>query len=140
MSDAHDTPQALLDERYGRGRQRGIDRRLGWGIAGAALLLGLVVLLFGGWYSTSSIEFRDLSYDVVDARTVTVDFEVTAPAGAPVACALEALSPSYATVGWKILELPASEQRTRRFSETLVTSYEATTGALRNCWVIEGDA
>lgn len=138
--DAAPAPDALLDERYGRRRQRGIDRRLGWSVAGAALIVGLAVLLFGGWHSTSSIEFRDLSYDVVDARTVRVDFEVTAPPGSPVACAVEALSPSYATVGWKILELPVSEQRTRRFTETLVTSYEATTGALRSCWVLEGGA
>lgn len=140
VTDAPGAPEALLDERYGRTRQRGLDRRLGWGLAAVALALGLAVLIFGGWQTTSSIEFRDLSYDVVDARTVRMDFEVTAPPGAPVACALEALSPSYATVGWRILELPAAEQRTRRFSETLVTSYEATTGALRSCWVLSDGA
>jgi hypothetical protein len=129
---------AALDERYGRGRQRGIDRRLGWGVAIAALALGLVVLLWGGWQTTSTVEFRDLHYEVVDQRTVRLDFEVSAPPGTRVACALEALSGSYATVGWSILELPVTDQRTRRFSETLVTTYEGATGTLRSCWVVEG--
>lgn len=139
-ADGRDAPErrvSSLDERYGRTRQRGIDRRLGWALAGIALLAGLAVVLFGGWQTASSIEFRVLHYEVVDERTVTVDYEVTAPAGARVACAAEALSPSYATVGWSVRELPESDQRTRRFTETLVTTYEATTGTLRSCWVVE---
>lgn len=131
------TTQANLEERYGRGRQRGIDRRLGWGLAGAGVALGLVLLLFSGWQGASSVEYRDLHYEVIDARTVRVDFEVTAPSGAPVACALEALSTSFATVGWSVIELPVSDQRTRRFSETLITTYEGTTGTLRSCWIVE---
>lgn len=140
LTDTPDDAAILLDDRYGRSRQRGIDRRVGWVLAGAALLTGLAVLLFGGWHTSSTLEFRDLSYEVIDAAHVTVDFEVTAPRGSEVACAVEALSPSFATVGWRILELPTSDQRTRRFSETLVTSYEATTGALRSCWLIQNRA
>lgn len=129
-----------IDERYDRRRQRGIDRRIGWALGGAAVLGGIAFLVFGGLPSAESVEFHDLHYEVVDARTVSVDFEVTAPPGLPVACAVEALSPSFATVGWKVVEIPAAEQRTRRFTTTLVTTYEATTGALRNCWVVETDA
>jgi len=129
-----------LDERYGRTRQRGIDRRLAWTLGGLAVLAGLAVLIFGGWQRSSTVESRILHYRVMDARAVTVDFEVTAEPDAPVACALEALSPSFATVGWKIVELPQDQQRTRRFSETLLTTHGATTGTIRSCWVVEHGA
>lgn len=128
---------STLEERYGTRRQRGIDRRIGWSLGLGAVALGLVFVFFSGWQNTNNVESRVLHYEVLDARTVRVDFEVTAPSGVEVGCALEALSPSRATVGWRILELPAVDQHTRRFSETLVTSYEATTGTLRNCWVTE---
>ena len=130
-------PRPELEERYGRGRQIGIDRRIGWGLALVAVVLGLVFVFFSGWQSTSRVEFRTVHYEVVDERTVRVDFEVTAPADARVACAIEALSPSRATVGWSVLELPVVDQRTRRFTETLVTTYGATTGTVRSCWIVE---
>jgi len=116
-----------LDERYGRSRQRGIDKRLGWGLAGIALLAGAAVLAFGGWQSTSTVESKVVHYTVADSRTVTIDFQVSAPAGTRVACAL----------GWKVLRLPPSEQHTRDLSETLITTYGATTGTVRSCWPIE---
>jgi hypothetical protein len=127
--------QRVLDERYGRGRRRRFDRRLGWGAAAVLLLAGLAVLLFSGWQNANTIEFRDLAYSVVDDRTVEIDFEVSAPPGTEVVCALEALSESYAQLGWRVHELPASEQRTRRFSDTLVTTGPATTGVVKSCWV-----
>ncbi|MGK0716359.1 DUF4307 domain-containing protein [Leucobacter sp. W1153] len=127
----------LIDERYGRRRQRGIDKRVGWILAGVALLTGLAVLLFGGWQDSSRVEFRDLAYSVESDREVSVSFEVTAPPRTELACALEALSPSFATVGWKVLELEPSPDRTRRFTDTLVTTSPATTGIVRSCWIRE---
>ena len=137
MSNAQKPAEQLLDERYGRRRQRGIDRRIGWTLAAAMVLLGALVVFFGGWQSTSTIEFKSLDYEVVDERTVRVDAQVSAPAGEGVACALEALSTSRATVGWKIVELPISDDRTRRFETTLITTAPATTGSVRECWVLE---
>ncbi|WP_416445662.1 DUF4307 domain-containing protein [Leucobacter sp. HNU] len=57
--------------------------------------------------------------------------------GTRVACAVEALSPSFATVGWKVVELPESQERTRRFSEELATTYAATAGQVKECWVLQ---
>lgn len=136
MSNAQKPAEQLLDERYGRRRQRGIDRRIGWTLAGAMVLLGALVVFFGGWQTTSTIEYKSLDYQVIDERTVRVDTQVSAPAGERVACALQALSTSRATVGWKIVELPISEDRTRRFDTTLITTAPATTGNVRECWVL----
>lgn len=124
-----------LDERYGRGQRRRIDRRIAWTLAIALLAAGAIVLTLLVVASTRTVEFRDLAYEVLDDRSVDIDFEVTAPPGSEVACAIEALSPSYAQVGWKIIELPASDVRTRQFSETLVTVSPATTGYVKSCWL-----
>lgn len=129
---------ADLDARYGRARQRGIDRRLGWLIAGLALAGGLAVLVFGGWQQQSALEYRTISYAVVDERTVRVTVEVSAPQRSEVACSLEALSTSYATVGWRLLQPGPSDNLTRRFDVTLVTTAPATTGTVRSCWLLEG--
>ncbi|CAG7613933.1 DUF4307 domain-containing protein [Leucobacter soli] len=132
-------PADRLDERYGRTRQRGIDRRVGWTLASAAVLLGTVVLFFSNWETAAGIEAKVVHYEVRDSRTVALDFDVTAPAGAPVACAIEALSESFATVGWRVLELPPSEQRTRSFTETITTTYPGTTARVHSCWIVESD-
>lgn len=131
---------AALDERYGRGRARRFDRRIGWAVAVLAIVAGLIVLLFSGWLPATNLQFRELSYEVVDDRTVHVSYEVTAPPGSEVVCALEALSSSYAQVGWKLVELPIAEQHTRQFTGTLVTTYPATTGLVKNCWLLEPEA
>lgn len=140
MTDAADAPGAptsdetLLDERYGRGRTRAFDKRFGWVAAGALMLGGVAFLVFGGWQQTSGIESKVLDYSVMDGRTVQVEVQVTIPAGADAICAIEALSESYATVGWRLVELPRGDERTRRFTTTVVTTSPATTGTVRECW------
>ena len=126
----------LLESRYGRTHRRRFDRWIAWGAVAVLLAIGLWVLFFGTWRAGASISFRDIGYSVIDYRSVRVDFEVTAPAGSDVLCALESVSTSHAQVGWRVLELPASEQRIRHFSETLVTTGLATTGYVKNCWIV----
>lgn len=139
MTDATETPgaaQNLLDERYGRGKKRSFDKRFAWIAAGALVLAGLGVLLFGGWQQGTNIDFRDLDYSVVDERTVAVDAQITIPVGTPAICAFEAMSESYATVGWKLVELPASDEHSRIMSATIITTSPATTGTVRECWTV----
>ncbi len=137
MSDAQHPTTELLDSRYGRGKQRGIDRKFAWITAGTLVVAGLLFVLFSGWHLTSDLEYKDLAYEVVDDRTVQVDAQVTAPESSTVLCAVEAMSTSYAVVGWKIVELPAGQDRIRRFETTMVTTSPATTGTVRECWVKE---
>lgn len=138
--EAAPSTASSLEQRYGRSRQRRVDRRVG--LALGAVLLALIggVLVFGRWWESSDLEFTVVHYEVVDDRTVTLDFDVTAPSGAPVACAIEALSPSFSTVGWRVLELPESAVRTRSFTETILTTYRATTGRVHSCWIMTAGA
>ncbi|GAA2179308.1 hypothetical protein GCM10009847_12820 [Leucobacter tardus] len=134
--DADDARRAL-DDRYGRTRSRGIDRRFGWIAGGIAVIAGMTILLVGGWQQTATVEFQDIGRTIVDEHRVDVRFEVTGPAHTPVACAVEAQNPTKAIVGWKIVELPVTEERSHSVSTTVTTTNRATTGSVKSCWVLE---
>ncbi|MCK6067752.1 MULTISPECIES: DUF4307 domain-containing protein [Microbacterium] len=129
------TTQQLLDERYGRRRSR-TRRVVGWVIVGV-IAAALVIAL--GWSTVArtlnAVDVVGTGYDVADERTVTVEFQITAPPGAAVACALEAQDEEHGVVGWRIVEYPAAEAHERAFTETIPTVALATTGLVNSCWV-----
>jgi hypothetical protein len=121
-----------LDERYGRSR-RG---RLPWVIG---ILVVVIVVGAFGWMiiaqSMNSVDTDDLGFDVADEHSVTVRFQITGGQGKDVACAVEALDEEFGIVGWKIIEIPASESHLQQLSTTVPTVSEATTGLVNACWV-----
>lgn len=121
-----------LDERYGRTRRR----RLPWIIAAVVAAVALAML---AWttvaQSMNSVDADDLGYEVVDAHSVTVRFQVTGTQGRDVACAVEALDEEFGVVGWKIVEIPAADMHMQQLSATVPTVAEATTGLVNSCWV-----
>ncbi len=121
-----------LDERYGRTRRR----RLPWIITA---VVAATVIAIAAWMtvaqSMNAVDVDDLGYEVVDAHSVTVRFQVTGAQGKDVACAVEALDEEFGVVGWRIIEIPAADAHTRQLSETVPTVAEATTGLVNACWV-----
>jgi len=71
----------------------------------------------------------------VGDRAIEVRYEVTMDAGDTAPCALQALNSDFGIVGWKVVDVPASDQGTRQFQQTLVTSEEAVTGLIYRCWL-----
>ncbi|SFN97862.1 DUF4307 domain-containing protein [Mycetocola miduiensis] len=129
---------SVLDERYGRApRARKRQRRLGW-IAGSA-----IALVFVAWVvwaaldmvGPSSLDVRDTAHTVVNERTVEVTFELSVATETTSYCAVQALNDTFAVVGWKVVEIPPSEQRTRSFTETVTTTELASTGLIYRCWL-----
>ncbi|MDQ1121698.1 DUF4307 domain-containing protein [Microbacterium trichothecenolyticum] len=129
------TTQDLLDERYGRTRSPR-RRIVGWSIV-AVLALGATGFL--GWTtvanSLGSVTATDTGFTVENDRSVSATFQITAPVGEPVACALEARDEEHGTVGWRVVEYPASDQHSRAFTEKIPTLSLATTGFVNACWV-----
>lgn len=121
-----------LDARYGRTRRRKLPWVIGIGLA--ALIVGAY-----GWMtvaqSMDSVDADDLGYEVVDAYTVEVRFQVSGAQGKAIACAVEALDEEFGVVGWKIVEIPAGDSHTQVFTERIPTVAEATTGLVNSCWV-----
>jgi len=128
------TTQQMLDERYGRTRRRGSR----WVVI-VAVAVGAVAIGAFAWLTVSnsinSVDVDTTGFQVVDGRTVTLEFQVSAPAGSSIACTLEAQDAEHGVVGWKVVEIPASETHARAFRETIPTVAEATTGFVNSCSV-----
>jgi hypothetical protein len=127
---------SAVAERYGR---TPADRRRRFTVAiiAAAGVLAVVlawVVWVGLFSPTANIETRDTGY-ATHIDSVDIRFEVTADPGTPVSCALQALNDQFATVGWRIVELPPGDDRTRAFVENVRTTEPAVTGLIYRCWL-----
>lgn len=135
---ADDAGQAdLVASRYGTTpRSRTRQRLLAYtGAAGVTVVLIAWLAWAGLAQPTAQFETRDLGYELVIDREVVVKFELSAQPGTELACAVQALNASYGIVGWQVLEIPASDERTRVFNQPVRTSEQAVTGLLYECWV-----
>lgn len=129
--------QQRLDERYGR--TPGADKRTRTQMIIAGVIFALVFtawVVWGGLSGTNaSLETRDLGYSAATETTIDVRWDVSAAPGAEVTCALQALNASFGIVGWKIVELGASTERTRVFVDTIRTAEPAVTALPYRCWL-----
>ena len=127
----------LLATRYGqtktlarRNKNLGILTAVGFtAVLGAWLWWGGVL------EQPSQLQYRDIGHVLVSDREVLVQYEVTAQPDTEVACAVQALNASFGIVAWKVVRLEPSTQWTRTFEELLVTSEQAVTGLLYECWL-----
>ncbi|WP_411722020.1 DUF4307 domain-containing protein [Mycetocola sp.] len=129
---------SVLDERYGRApRVRKRQRRLGWiaGVTIALIFLAWVVWAALDTVGPAALDVRDTAHAVVDERTVEVTFELSIATGTTSYCAVQALNDTFAVVGWKVVEIPPSDQRTRSLTETVTTTELASTGLIYRCWL-----
>lgn len=130
--------QATLEDRYGNAKLNRRNKILGITFATMMLLMGAAFLIFGGMPSADKeIEFRDVAFNIESDHSATLTFEVTTAAKKDLVCAVDALSPSYATVGIKYIEIEASNDRTRVFKSTVQTSHRATAITVNRCWFRE---
>jgi len=129
--------QQSLDERYGRTPSAERRQRTLMIIAGVIFALVFTAwVVWGGLSGTNaSIETRELGYANVTDSSIDVRWEVSVDPGQPVGCAIQALNESFGIVGWRIIEIPASTERTRVFVETIRTAEPAVTGLPYRCWL-----
>lgn len=129
------TTQQMLDERYGRAPSARA-RRLRLVLAALGVAAGVAIT---AWFAfsggTNTVEATTTGFDLADEGGVVVSFQVGAPAGTPIACALEAQDEEHGIVGWRIVEYPGSAELSRAFREVIPVTAEATTGFVNTCWV-----
>lgn len=128
---------STLDARYGR--TPGAARRTRWIVLGAAAAF---IAVFAAWLIWAGIggtgaqfEAKDAGYEVLDDRAVTVRWNFTIPPGTPATCAVQALNSTFGIVGWKVVDVPASDRITRSLTETVLTTEPAVTGLIYRCWL-----
>lgn len=129
-----------LDARYGRTRGRRRRAVVIAVVAGGAVLAAAIawVVWVGLFTPASSIDNQDIGYTHVDASTLRVTEQISTNPGTRVTCSFEALDEKFAIVGWKVVDIPASAQRTFTYSETLRLSQPAVNGTVGGCWLTRG--
>jgi hypothetical protein len=126
-----------IDERYGRTpRDRRRVRTLAWTAASGFAVVLIAWLVWGGVLEgLDKIEAQNIGHTVLNDKEVEVVWNVTAEPGDEVSCALQALNESFSIVGWKIVELPPTEERTRELTEVVRTTELSVTGLIYRCWL-----
>jgi hypothetical protein len=128
------TTQEMLDDRYGRGWSRARRTAAVVGILIAVTLVGLFAwMTFAD--AQNAVDADTTSFQVVDEHSVMLDFQISAPIGRSVACAIEAQDEQHGVVGWRVVEYAGSKLHTRALHEVIPTTAKATTGLVNSCWV-----
>lgn len=129
--------QQRLDERYGRTPGSERRNRTLMIIAGVAFALVFTAwVVWGGLSGTNAtLETRELGYSNVTETTIDARWEISVEPGTSVECALQALNANFGIVGWRIVEIPPSADRTRVFVETIRTAEPAVTALPYRCWL-----
>lgn len=127
-----------LERRYGRTPDR--RRRERWILGGAALAFAVVLVAWVVWAgldgSRPQVQATDLGHRLIDDHSVEVTWRLSVPAGNETACVVQAYNEDFTIVGWRIVEIPASERPLRTFTETVRTALEPNTGLVSECWLI----
>ncbi|QNO36843.1 DUF4307 domain-containing protein [Protaetiibacter sp. SSC-01] len=131
-----------LDERYGRTPAHRARMRLVAiaAAAGVAVVVVAWVVWVGLLGPSASIEAKDVGFGELTDTSVEVRWQLTAPAGAEVSCAVKAVSEKHAVIGWRIVEVPPSDEATRLLRATLRTSEQAVGGSVHRCWLADDAA
>lgn len=124
-------------ERYGRtpnSRKRGRAVAIGFGAA-VVIVIGTWVIWAGFDGTASTVDAQDQAYTVVGPTRVDLTLNVSVASGKTVSCAVEAQNESHAVVGFKVIDVPASTQRSQQITATVLTTEPAVTGVLDSCWL-----
>ena len=126
-----------LDARYGRTPARRTRLRVVAVLAAiaVALVVGAWVIWAGLFAPTASLEAKDLGFAELSSSSVEVRWQLTAPPGSEVSCAVKAISDKHAVIGWRVIEVEPSELPTRNVAATLRTSEPPNGGLIYRCWL-----
>ena len=126
-----------LDARYGRSPKAKRNNRII--VIGAAV--GFVVvftawLVWGGLLEApAQFEAKDTGYEIIDETAIEVRWQFNVPENTDARCAVQALNSTFAIIGWKVVDVPAIDQRNRDLSTTVRTTEQAVSGLIYRCWL-----
>jgi Domain of unknown function (DUF4307) len=127
-----DTPVRPPAGRYGPVRPRSSARRnLGWG-ALAALVVAVVAWV-GGAALQDPVQWKSVGFDVTNASSTEVTFDVTKAHDATATCRVRALSQSFGEVGVRTVEVGPADTDTVRVTVTVPTAELAVSGQVQGC-------
>lgn len=133
-------PATDIDARYGRTPQRRRRTVIVAALVGAAVLATAVVwVVWVGLFTPgAAIDNQDIGYRHVGASSLQITEQISADPGTRVTCSFEGLDEKFAIVGWRIVDIPPSTQRTFRHTVTVRISQPAVNGTVGACWLTKG--
>jgi hypothetical protein len=120
----------LLRERYGVKPPASKRKMLLLSVVGVTALTAGVAVITA--LTFNPVQYQDLSFRTGPLST-EVEFEVTKDPQSTVVCELQALSEQFAIVGYRVVELGPTQAATNRYTVTINTTHEATTGLVSGC-------
>jgi len=102
------------------------------GVIGCSIGVALAVWL-GLANSVGRVTWTDTGYEVVDERSVRVEFDVHRPGGRAVTCRVQALDRTFGVVGVVDVAVPASSERSVHREVVVRTTSRAVTGVVDTC-------
>lgn len=131
-----------LEARYGASRRssskspQNEGNQRWWIIAVVLLIVGTVVF----WALTyanpdTTVEAQTTRFSPISDTEASIQARVSVQPGYELACAFEAQNELKAVVGFKIVELPASEEQHQVVNLTMRTTQSADTVIVRECWI-----
>ena len=137
VADGSSNSRADLDARYGRSpKAKRNNRVIVVTVAIAFVAVFTAWLVWGGLLEApAQFEAKDTGFELVNDSTVTVRWQFNVPENTDARCAVQALNSTFAIVGWKVVDVPASDQRNRALSETIRTTEHAVSGLIYRCWL-----
>ena len=123
--------------RYGRTPAKKRRDRLTYLVAGAAAAIIVVawVLWAGLDQAGGTLDAEDKGSTIVNARTVSISYQVSMPVGQTAKCALQVQNQAHGIVGWRIVTVPASTRYTTSYTNTVLSSEQGVTGLIYRCWL-----
>ncbi|GAA2737052.1 hypothetical protein GCM10009867_22900 [Pedococcus aerophilus] len=105
-----------------------------WVIGIVGCVVGVALATWWGLAaSLGKVTFTDTGYEVIDQRSVRVEFDVHRPDGEAVTCRLQALDTTFGVVGVLDVQIPASQERSVHREEVVRTTSRAVTGVVDTC-------
>ncbi|MBH0024663.1 DUF4307 domain-containing protein [Salinibacterium sp. SWN248] len=126
-----------LDARYGRSpKAKRNNRVIVIAVAAAFVTVFTAWLVWGGLLeSPAQFEAKDTGYELIDDTAVEVRWQFNVAENQDARCAVQALNSTFAIIGWKVVDVPGSDQRNRELSTTVRTTELAVSGLIYRCWL-----
>ena len=127
-ADVDPEETSLESPRSRRGSQRT------WWIIGIVGVLAMSAI--AAWFGISAsegVKFSQAGFKVLSPAEVRVSWDVVTPKKKPVTCTLIAMNDRRDVVGTKIVDVPASQFTSTRYTNVLKTTQLAVTGTVKEC-------
>ncbi|WP_028244868.1 DUF4307 domain-containing protein [Pseudoclavibacter soli] len=136
MSNSDPQRAELLAERYGTPR-RHLSRRA-WLWLGTALVVvsSVAVALFTLVMPSTNIKYQTATSEVTADGDVVVGISISTTGGQAARCLVDARGDDQDQVGWRYVDIPASDQASRVVEVTVRSYRPALAGSVQNCWTI----